>query len=53
MGISFFDDFSVLSYQEEVNLENVSLGPNPLPNLCHVVVGLPSVGHQHEDFVAT
>ena len=38
--------------QEEANLSNVSLGPNPLPELCHLVLGLESVSHQHPDFVA-
>ncbi|XP_018019115.1 mitochondrial-processing peptidase subunit alpha-like, partial [Hyalella azteca] len=36
---------------EEADLSKVSLGVNPLPELCHLVVGLESVHHQHSDFV--
>merc|ERR1719461_2034751 len=35
----------------EKDLSNVSLGPTPMPELGHVVIGLESVGHQHEDFI--
>ncbi|KAK4313571.1 hypothetical protein Pmani_015081 [Petrolisthes manimaculis] len=37
--------------KEEVDLSDVSLGPNPLPELVHLVIGLESVSHQHPDFV--
>ncbi|KAK7077614.1 hypothetical protein SK128_025081 [Halocaridina rubra] len=37
--------------REEADLSDVSLGPNPLPELAHLVIGLESVGHQHSDFV--
>lgn len=37
--------------QEDADLSDVSLGPNPLPELAHLVIGLESVGHQHKDFV--
>ncbi|CAL4079408.1 unnamed protein product, partial [Meganyctiphanes norvegica] len=37
--------------KEEADLSDVSLGPNPLPELAHLVIGLESVGHQHDDFV--
>uniref|UniRef100_A0A6A7FVU7 Mitochondrial-processing peptidase subunit alpha n=1 Tax=Hirondellea gigas TaxID=1518452 RepID=A0A6A7FVU7_9CRUS len=37
---------------EEADLSKVSIGPNPLPELCHLVLGLESVSHQHPDFVA-
>ena len=37
--------------QEEADLSDVSIGPNPLPELAHIVIGLESVGHQHKDFV--
>lgn len=30
----------------------MSIGPNPLPELAHIVIGLESVGHQHKDFVS-
>lgn len=30
----------------------MSIGPNPLPELAHLVIGLESVGHQHKDFVS-
>lgn len=35
----------------EKDLSNVSLGPTPMPELGHVVIGLESVGHQHPDFI--
>ena len=35
----------------EKDLSNVSLGPTPMPELGHLVVGLESVGHHHEDFI--
>ena len=31
---------------EERDMSAVSLGPNPFPELGHVVIGLESVGHQ-------
>ena len=33
------------------DLSNASLGPTPMPELAHLVIGLESVSHQHEDFV--
>ena len=36
-----------------MDLSKVSLGPDPLPELVHLVLGLESVGHQHPDFVAS
>ena len=36
----------------EKDLSSVSLGPTPMPELGHVVLGLESVGHQHPDFIA-
>ncbi len=36
----------------EKDLSNVSLGPTPMPELAHLSVGLESVSHQHEDFIA-
>ncbi|XP_045104172.1 mitochondrial-processing peptidase subunit alpha-like [Portunus trituberculatus] len=49
-------DHSVAQYtggliKEEADLSDVSIGPNPLPELAHIVIGLESVGHQHKDFV--
>lgn len=35
----------------EKDLSSVSLGPTPMPDLGHVVIGLESVGHQHRDFI--
>jgi len=35
----------------EKDLSAVSLGPTPMPELGHVVLGLQSVGHQDPDFV--
>ena len=32
----------------ERDLSNVSLGPTPMPELGHLVVGLESVGHHHQ-----
>jgi len=38
----------------EKDLSSVSLGPNPMPELAHVIVGLESPSHQEEgDFIAT
>lgn len=38
----------------EKDLSNVSLGPNPMPELAHVIIGLESPSHQEEsDFIAT
>ncbi|XP_050707963.1 mitochondrial-processing peptidase subunit alpha-like isoform X2 [Eriocheir sinensis] len=50
-------DQSVAQYtgglvKEEADLSDVSIGPNPLPELAHLVIGLESVGHQHKDFVS-
>lgn len=39
--------------QIEKDLSDVSLGPNPMPELAHIVLGFESGSHQHEDFVAT
>ncbi len=36
----------------EKDLSAVLLGPTPMPELGHVVLGLESVGHQHLDFIA-
>ena len=36
----------------EKDLSAVLLGPTPIPELGHVVLGLESVGHQHLDFIA-
>ncbi|ESN93385.1 hypothetical protein HELRODRAFT_186101 [Helobdella robusta] len=51
-------DLSVAQYtggSREVvkDLSDVSLGPTPMPELAHFVVGLESCSHKHEDFVAT
>ncbi|XP_021367243.1 mitochondrial-processing peptidase subunit alpha-like isoform X2 [Mizuhopecten yessoensis] len=34
------------------DLSDVSLGPNPMPDLAHLVIGLESCSHKEEDFVA-
>eukprot|EP00088_Acartia_fossae_P048792 TRINITY_DN5332_c0_g1_i2.p1 TRINITY_DN5332_c0_g1~~TRINITY_DN5332_c0_g1_i2.p1 ORF type:complete len:536 (+),score=138.62 TRINITY_DN5332_c0_g1_i2:41-1648(+) len=36
---------------EEKDMSAVSLGPTPMPELGHVVIGLEGVGHQHPDFI--
>ncbi|ELU13518.1 hypothetical protein CAPTEDRAFT_155657 [Capitella teleta] len=36
----------------EKDLSNVSLGPTPMPELAHVVIGLESCSHNDDDFVA-
>ncbi|KAK7095091.1 mitochondrial-processing peptidase subunit alpha-like [Littorina saxatilis] len=36
----------------EKDLSNVSLGPTPMPELAHVVVGLESCSHGDPDFIA-
>jgi len=33
------------------DLSNASLGPTPMPELAHLVIGLESVSHQHKDFI--
>jgi processing peptidase subunit alpha len=38
--------------QVEKDLSDVSLGPNPMPELAHIVLGVESGSHQHDDFVA-
>lgn len=38
--------------QVEKDLSNVSLGPTPMPELAHVVLGLESCSHNDDDFVA-
>jgi len=35
----------------EKDLSSVSLGPTPMPELAHLVIGLQSVGHQDPDFI--
>ena len=34
------------------DLSNVSLGPTPMPELAHVVIGLESCSHKDDDFIA-
>jgi len=34
------------------DLSNVSLGPTPMPELAHVVLGLESCSHKDDDFIA-
>ena len=36
----------------EKDLSNASLGPTPMPDLAHLSLGLESVSHQHDDFIA-
>ncbi|XP_076455236.1 mitochondrial-processing peptidase subunit alpha-like [Babylonia areolata] len=36
----------------EKDLSNVSLGPTPMPELAHLVVGLESCSHRDPDFIA-
>ena len=38
--------------QIEADLSAVSLGPTPMPELAHFVVGLESCSHKDDDFVA-
>ena len=50
-------DRSVAQYtgglvQIEKDLSDVSLGPTPMPELAHFVLGLESCSHQAEDFIA-
>ena len=33
------------------DLSNASLGPTPMPELAHLVIGLEGVSHQHPDFI--
>jgi len=53
---SVITDASVAQYTGgqclvEKDLSSVSLGPTPMPELGHVVLGLESVGHQDPDFI--
>merc|ERR1712071_294738 len=34
------------------DLSDVSLGPTPMPELAHFVLGIESCSHQHDDFIA-
>ncbi|KAK3088082.1 hypothetical protein FSP39_014459 [Pinctada imbricata] len=36
----------------EKDLSSVSLGPNPMPELAHLVIGLESCSHRDDDFIA-
>ncbi|XP_064649104.1 mitochondrial-processing peptidase subunit alpha-like [Lineus longissimus] len=36
----------------EKDLSNVSLGPTAMPELAHLVIGLESSSHKHDDFIA-
>jgi len=40
-------------WQVEKDLSDVSLGPNPMPELAHFVLGVESCSHRHEDFIGT
>ena len=39
--------------QIEQDLSDVSLGPSPMPELAHLVLGLESCSHHSDDFVTT
>ncbi|KAG1663939.1 Mitochondrial-processing peptidase subunit alpha [Nymphon striatum] len=47
-SLSQYTGGSVLQVKD---LSDVSLGPTPLPELAHVVIGMESCSHQHEDFI--
>lgn len=36
----------------EKDLSNVSLGPTPMPELAHIVIGLESCSHKDDDFIS-
>ena len=38
-------------FQVEKDLSNVSLGPTPMPELAHIVIGLESSSHRDPDFI--
>ena len=38
--------------QVEKDLSSVSLGPTPMPELAHCVIGLESCSHKDPDFIA-
>ncbi|XP_074654368.1 mitochondrial-processing peptidase subunit alpha-like [Tubulanus polymorphus] len=49
-------DYSIAQYtggilKVEKDLSNVSLGPTPMPELAHLVIGLESCSHKDPDFV--
>ena len=39
-------------FQVNKDLSDVSLGPTPMPELAHFVLGIESCSHQHDDFIA-
>ena len=41
-----------LCFQVEADLSDISLGPNPMPELVHFTIGLESCSHKDDDFVA-
>ena len=47
-----FQHQALVDWQVEKDLSNVSLGPTPMPELAHVVVGLESSSHGDPDFIA-
>ena len=47
-----FQHQALVDWQVEKDLSNVSLGPTPMPELAHVVVGLESCSHGDPDFIA-
>uniref|UniRef100_T1ILS6 Guanine nucleotide-binding protein-like 3 homolog n=1 Tax=Strigamia maritima TaxID=126957 RepID=T1ILS6_STRMM len=50
-------DTSIAQYtggliRKEKDLSNVSLGPTPIPELAHIVLGFESSSHQDKDFIS-
>lgn len=43
---------TVYTFQVEKDLSNVSLGPTPMPELAHIVIGLESCSHKDDDFIS-
>ena len=52
LDCGYFQHQALIDWQVEKDLSNVSLGPTPMPELAHVVVGLESCSHGDPDFIA-
>ncbi|XP_005089371.2 mitochondrial-processing peptidase subunit alpha [Aplysia californica] len=52
LGSTCVSQYTGGSLQVEKDLSNVSLGPTPMPELAHIVLGLESCSHKDPDFIA-
>lgn len=49
---SIITNVHLYTFQVEKDLSNVSLGPTPMPELAHIVIGLESCSHKDDDFIS-